>query len=286
MTTDPSAEQLRSDLRPAGFRLARLVCSEARSGADSQTIASRAAVRFGQGPIHEFDVFDAEQALRFLHVWYQDGEAPSAPALENVKQALRLILQGAAHAARTKRPLASEMKCRPAPRRACAPQTARVVPRARGAGRPKGHAARRSSAASGDSGDSDSDGPGEAGLRVCACGCGRDISHKRAGARTFDAACRKRISRKEFEPPLDELDRLLVERAQTWAHRLSAEFIEQYLDDLWDGIRRDRAAVTPVERDDQLHAIQSLMESNGTHARRPRRLPRRWATRPGEAAIA
>lgn len=31
--------------------------------------------------------------------------------------------------------------------------------------------------------------------RFCACGCGREIDHKRAGARTFDAACRKRLSR-------------------------------------------------------------------------------------------
>ena len=31
--------------------------------------------------------------------------------------------------------------------------------------------------------------------RPCTCGCGRDISHKRAGALTFDASCRKRLSR-------------------------------------------------------------------------------------------
>jgi hypothetical protein len=31
--------------------------------------------------------------------------------------------------------------------------------------------------------------------RICICGCGRDISHKRAGAVCFDATCRSRIAR-------------------------------------------------------------------------------------------
>lgn len=66
--------------------------------------------------------------------------------------------------------------------------------RQRGAGRPGAAAGRRSST-SRDDGDNDSDdGPGEAG-RLCACGCGRDISHKRADARTYDATCRQRLTR-------------------------------------------------------------------------------------------
>jgi hypothetical protein len=36
---------------------------------------------------------------------------------------------------------------------------------------------------------------GNSGQRICICGCGRDISHKRAGAVTYDASCRSRIHR-------------------------------------------------------------------------------------------
>lgn len=81
----------------------------------------------------------------------------------------------------------------------------------RGAGRPAVRgAARRSSARSGDSGESGDDDesePPRSGrlcecgcrpaheIRVCACGCGREITHKRADARTFGASCRQKLSR-------------------------------------------------------------------------------------------
>lgn len=71
-------------------------------------------------------------------------------------------------------------------------------PSPRGAGRPKGRsAARRSSERSGDSGSAEG---GESeppqGGRPCICGCGRDVSHKRAGALYSDPeACRKRYQR-------------------------------------------------------------------------------------------
>lgn len=52
-------------------------------------------------------------------------------------------------------------------------------------------------------GPSDADGSGlepPAPARLCVCGCGRDISHKRAGARTFDSSCRSRLSRQSSKP--------------------------------------------------------------------------------------
>lgn len=71
--------------------------------------------------------------------------------------------------------------------------------RSRGAGRPA--AARRragssSSTSSSDPGGEDGE-PEPPARRLCACGCGRDISRKRAGARTFGPSCRKRLSRSD-----------------------------------------------------------------------------------------
>ncbi len=69
----------------------------------------------------------------------------------------------------------------------------RVSPRRRGAGRPavKG-AARRSSARSGDS---DSEGEPEPPSRRLCLACGADIAHRRAGATTCGATCRRRLAR-------------------------------------------------------------------------------------------
>lgn len=39
-----------------------------------------------------------------------------------------------------------------------------------------------------------------ASLMLCACGCGRSIAHKRRGAKTFGAACRKRLTRSQRQP--------------------------------------------------------------------------------------
>ena len=74
-----------------------------------------------------------------------------------------------------------------------APHSRSEGPRRRGAGRPglKG-GSRRSSARSGDSGESDSDepSPGRACLR-----CGRDVSHRRSDAKTCGTTCRKQVER-------------------------------------------------------------------------------------------
>lgn len=86
------------------------------------------------------------------------------------------------------------------------------VPRtAHRAGRSKIHgAAHRASARSGDSGSDDPDGnsdddpagstPPNDGRRFCVCGCGADISHKRADARFYDATHRQRKHRHPDTP--------------------------------------------------------------------------------------
>ena len=84
-------------------------------------------------------------------------------------------------------------------------------PRARGAGHPavKG-SARRSSARSGDSGDSDPEDEGDVpppaddGRRSCV-GCGRDISHKKAGAKVCSNRCERRKLR-HADPLTDSRD--------------------------------------------------------------------------------
>lgn len=67
------------------------------------------------------------------------------------------------------------------------------APRPRGAGRPRA-AATRSSAASGDSGD-DGESSEPPGPRLCGCGCGADLSHRRSDAKFDKPACRKRAQR-------------------------------------------------------------------------------------------
>ena len=69
--------------------------------------------------------------------------------------------------------------------------------RPRGGGRPapvrrNGRTSRTSSQ---NPGSDSEEGEPPSPRRLCACGCGRDISHKRADSRTFDQACRKRFSR-------------------------------------------------------------------------------------------
>jgi hypothetical protein len=78
--------------------------------------------------------------------------------------------------------------------------TSRGRPRERRGG-PRRHAHPRvGTGDSGDSSDGESEPPGEGpGRRLCACGCGRDLSHKRADALTFDAGCRKRLSRAQAQ---------------------------------------------------------------------------------------
>jgi hypothetical protein len=69
--------------------------------------------------------------------------------------------------------------------------TDRGASRPREAGRPRASAA-RSSARSGDSGDGE---PHEPPLRLCACGCGEDLTGERAGAKWATEGCRKRATR-------------------------------------------------------------------------------------------
>jgi len=47
--------------------------------------------------------------------------------------------------------------------------------------------------------DGEPEPPGESPERPCACGCGRDISHKRRDSLTFDSACRMRVLRQQRE---------------------------------------------------------------------------------------
>ncbi|MFZ2049889.1 MAG: hypothetical protein WAU69_03015 [Solirubrobacteraceae bacterium] len=68
----------------------------------------------------------------------------------------------------------------------------RVLPRQRGAGRPKA-AAQRSCARSGDSGDSDPHPPSP---RVCSCGCGASLAGRRPQTRYHADACRERDRRR------------------------------------------------------------------------------------------
>jgi hypothetical protein len=76
--------------------------------------------------------------------------------------------------------------------------------RSRGAGRPA--PARRRSGASSctSSADPGDDGePSEPSERLCECGCGRDISHKKRGARTAGPSCRSRLARAEAKAASD-----------------------------------------------------------------------------------
>lgn len=158
--------------------------------------------------------------------------------------------------------------------------------RPRGAGRPKARgAAKRSSARSGDSGD-DSGEP-EPAARVCACGCARDISHKRAGARTFDASCRKRLSRTspgggQALPGLDALaDDIREDRRTAWAAAANGETIgyagltdelaEELLEiDAGERLATSRATTPRPTEMDALSVHRWLMESNGVYTgRRP-----------------
>jgi hypothetical protein len=65
---------------------------------------------------------------------------------------------------------------------------------------------RRGSTRAGPDDDSgESEPPGGATGRLCECGCRRDITHKRAHARTFDATCRKRLERRRKAEPNPDL---------------------------------------------------------------------------------
>jgi hypothetical protein len=133
------------------------------------------------------------------------------------------------------------------PRRRSAESPRRSAPRPRGAGRPAVRgSSRRSSARSSDSNDDDGEPepPGELAGRLCACGCGADISHKRADALTAGPSCRSRLARREQE--LASANARLSEPA---------------------------AKLAPVT-DDRLDAIFSLMvtDADGQYPCRPRRL--------------
>jgi hypothetical protein len=84
----------------------------------------------------------------------------------------------------------------------------------------------RSSSKSGDSGSDDgpSDEPPPSGRRCEACGA--DISHRRAGARTCDALCRKRLSRGATTPIAAEPTPLAISleeeiAAKAWERHLA-----------------------------------------------------------------
>jgi hypothetical protein len=178
-----------------------------------------------------------------------------------------------------------------------------VRARPRGAGRPKAQST-RSSARSGDSGpDSESSKPPQVG-RLCICGCGRDISDKRAGAIYFDPeACRKRYQR--------GLDRAHPDRVV--ARKLKRLAAAERLDELTadelpagcrcpgQGFERDPEGVpvcVPCGRpltigvrlvngyDARLAEVRSWMRNDQAETRRvhrPRVSRKDWRTRPTRA---
>jgi hypothetical protein len=104
-------------------------------------------------------------------------------------------------------------------------------------------------------------------VRLCACGCGRDITHRRADAKTFGSSCRQRLARatarEQFNP------------GAAGACRCANGFF--YRDAEGDSVcamcgHWVTRVVTPINGFD---ALDALLRSNDTHVvRRP--LSREW----------
>jgi len=85
-------------------------------------------------------------------------------------------------------------------RRAASPMTQRTDRRTHVRSRERRDGSRRHSTRGGtDDPDGEPEPPGEPAERPCACGCGRDISHKRRDSLTYDSSCRMRLLRQQRE---------------------------------------------------------------------------------------
>jgi len=140
---------------------------------------------------------------------------------------------------------------------------------------PTRRASSSSTTSSADPGDPDEPEP-----RVCACGCGQAISHKRAGARTFDAACRKRLSRDGGHAFPDDVRE---ERRLAWSHAaaggrgdtdavghsaLTAELTNELREiEADDRLARSRATTPRRTELDDLAVADWLMQTNGVSTR-------------------
>lgn len=149
---------------------------------------------------------------------------------------------------------------------AASPPPPTVVVRAARERRPRRrqtqHVARSTSSSDpGDDGESE-----PAAERFCP-GCGRDISHRRRGAKTCGAACRKRVERGAG------LEQLLVERTELWqeattdggrrdlTYRLDRELEEIAAE---RRLRQSRATTPRPTELDSLSVARWVMETNGT----------------------
>jgi hypothetical protein len=151
-------------------------------------------------------------------------------------------------------------------------------PRPRGAGRPRVRTATRSSAKSGDSG-SDEPEPSEEGAcscgcnqprRFCACGCRREITHRRADAKTFAASCRQKIKRAADRERLEPLAARACQCEGGFFYRDAEGDAVCGLCGCW--LAR---IATPINGFD---GVDALLRSNGVYVA-PRLLPREWRTR-------
>lgn len=174
----------------------------------------------------------------------------------------------------------------PSPARA----TSRARPRERRDGS-KRHSTRGST--SDDSDGSEPEPPGGAPRRLCECGCGRDLSHKRRDARAFNNACAQRLGRGRAANTADatglaELDadgrRLRLAVAGEIAGRLTAAQTIRLFEQVPD-LASCRAHAIVYRASDgcpscvDLH--RALMEENGDHTP-DRPLVRTWRGERGE----
>lgn len=135
----------------------------------------------------------------------------------------------------------------------------------------RGHRTTRSSALSGDSGDEG--GESEPEPRQCACGCGRDISHKRVGALTYDASCRQRFKRQQDTDVDALLDDVKEDQRSAWADAgregigttgLTAEFEDERGELAQERrVARSRRSTPRRAEMDALAVTRWMMESNG-----------------------
>jgi hypothetical protein len=110
--------------------------------------------------------------------------------------------------------------------------------------------------------------------RFCACGCNREITHRRADAQTFGASCRQALARAEARR------RLQPDAARTCQCESGFFFRNAEGDAVCGLCGCWLARVTGPVGDFDLFA--EAMSTNGTYVRR-RVVPREWRTRRLEA---
>lgn len=163
----------------------------------------------------------------------------------------------------------------------------RVVRRAESSGRPRaGHSSSSSSSSRGDPDSESAEGDGEPPPpdltpppRICECGCGRSIAHKRADAQFFDNACRMRATRARERV---EVAAPVQAKSCQCDHGDVVDYDPDH-DLVCVLCGRARGAVST--RINGYDATADLMRSNGVFVRRPRRT-REWRTRPSRSEAA